>query len=149
MADWIGIAKIINDEMVKVLEQQDHKFKGHLINSIKDDNNIVVTETEDAVTVEMYGASHWKYMHYGVTPEQIKYPFAKKRIFALTNWVQVKKNLTLGEAMQKAYAIAAYHSIHGMPNPKATSTDFVGIAFRRIDKEIMKKIDFEIGKKVR
>lgn len=148
MVDWKKIGENINEAIIKEWQAQGHPLTGGLEKSLRDPQSVKVTNDGNSVIIEATANHYWKYINFGVKKEQILKPFAPARIKGLTSYMMLRTGLPEKEAKRVAYAVAVKHKREGMPQPFATRTKYVDIAFEKITKEIDRIIDFEIGKKI-
>ena len=103
------LAERIKDRVVKQWVDQGHSLTGRFEQTIRhevEENDIVI-----------YGRGYSLFLQYGVRADQIRFPFAKKRIDALTAYAQLRMGLPPDVAKKVAGAIAHKHSKFGMPSP--------------------------------
>ena len=139
------IGRKINEAIIKEWQAQRHTLTGSLEASMREGDSVKVTQDGGNIIVEGYGRHYWKFINFGVTPQQIKWPFAKARILGLTGYLKLKLGLGDKEARGMAYAVATKHKREGMPQPFETRTKFVDKALENITPELDKILEQQIG----
>lgn len=92
-----------------------HHMTGKFIESLNFPSDKQV-DTPEKIVVEIWGNSYGVWLRDGVSSDRIKYPFAKKRLEALKNWVRDKLRISDERQQVKiAGAIAYSHGQHGFP----------------------------------
>lgn len=106
------VRELILDEWVK----QGHNLTGSYMEKF----NYKISSMSGGIKVEYFDKTDKSYgaiINAGVRADQILYPYARKRIVGLTNWVELRLGLSGKEAISVAYAIATKHAREGMPTP--------------------------------
>lgn len=119
--DYEGLATRIKERIAQEWQAQGHTLTGAFEESLTHE-----IEEGENVTIRISGRHYGVYMQYGVKAEEIKYPFARKRIDALTNYVMLRMGLPEKMAKQVAGAIAYKHSKEGMPLPSSVRFSTTG-----------------------
>lgn len=133
--------KKINEAIIEDWIRQGHKLTSAFETALREPDGVRV----EGDTVEGWGREYWKYINFGVKPENIKWPFAGARIRGLTRYLKLRKGLNDKEARSMAYAVATKHKREGMPQPFSSRTKYVESAIDRIRPEVDKIIDLTIG----
>ncbi len=138
---YCKIGESVNANIVKQMEAQGHTMTGSFEQSLE-----VLTDDKGVSGV---GNTYGIYVNIGVKPEEIKYPYAKKRIDGLKAFVKYRMGLGDDEAEPIAYAIATKHAQDGMPTERSKRfsqakgskrTDFIDDAIEQADEEIQQII---------
>lgn len=107
---------ILADRIKKRIAQewraQGHNLTGAFESSLS--HEVVQGET---TVLNIKGKHYGAFMQVGVRADQIRFPFARKRIEALTNYAMLRMGLDFRIAKRVAGAIAYRHSKEGMPLP--------------------------------
>lgn len=109
------IADIATEILYTIAEEwkaQGHDLTGDFIKSLR-------FEITNGDTIKVYGNHYGAILDAGVTPDQIKYPFAKKRIEGLTDYAKIRLGASDKDAISIAFAIATKHAREGMPLPSS------------------------------
>jgi hypothetical protein len=101
-------------EGVKARIIQEWQAQGHSLTGAFERS---LTYKHEGNTIEWRGKYYGKFIEQGVTPQQIRFPFAKKRLEALKNYCMLRLNMPEAMAKKVAGAIAYKHSREGMPLP--------------------------------
>jgi hypothetical protein len=112
------LAERVKDRITKQWVDQGHSLTGKFEQTIThevEDNNIIIK-----------GRGYSLFLQYGVRADQIRFPFAKKRIDALTAYAQLRLGLPPDVAKRVAGAIAYKHSKEGMPLPSTVKFSKTG-----------------------
>ena len=137
-----SIGEVVKKAVIYNFKLQDHVMTGDLIDTI----NYKIQTTDIGGRVDFYLNDYGMYQNYGVTPSQIKKPFAKPRIEGLQRFAKIKLGISdEKEALRVAFAIAKKHSIEGMPTNNSKSmgkkTGAINDALKDTEKEVAELIE--------
>jgi hypothetical protein len=138
---YVQIGELVKKAIILNFRIQGHVMTGDLIDTI----NYKIESTDIGGRIDFYLNDYGIYQNYGVTPSQIKKPFAKPRIEGLQRFAKLKLGISDDkEALSVAFAIAKKHSIEGMPTKNSRSMgkklDALGDAIKDTEKEVEKMI---------
>ena len=132
----------IADEIIKLIADEFTKQGHTLTGAFESKMTYDVSETSGGVRIRVYDnteQTYGKILDAGVRADQIKFPYARKRIAGLTNWAKLRLGAGDKEAVSIAYAVATTHAREGMPTPGSVQysstgkrTDFVADATKDI-----------------
>ena len=142
---YTDIGKAVNEAIIEEWVKQRHTLTGKLEAALREPDGVRVSQNGADWIVEGWGVYYWKFIEFGVTKEQIKWPFAKARIKGLTDYMRLKFGLGDKEARIAAYGVATKHKREGMPQPFATRTKYATNAMEAIQPTIENIIDIQIG----
>jgi len=137
-----SIGEVVKKAVIYNFKLQDHVMTGDLIDTI----NYKIQTTDIGGRVDFYLNDYGMYQNYGVTPSQIKKPFARPRIEGLQRFAKIKLGISdEKEALRVAFAIAKKHSIEGMPTNNSKSmgkkTGAINDALKDTEKEVAELIE--------
>lgn len=139
-----SIGEVVKKAIILNFKIQGHVMTGDLIDTI----NYKIQQTDIGGRIDFYLNDYGMYQNFGVTPSQIKKPFARPRIEGLQRFAKIKLGISNDkEALRVAFAIAKKQSVEGMPTKNSRSqgkkTGAINDAIKDSEKEVEKMI--EIG----
>ena len=137
-----SIGEVVKKAVIYNFKLQDHVMTGDLIDTI----NYKIQTTDIGGRVDFYLNDYGMYQNYGVTPSQIKKPFARPRIEGLQRFAKLKLGISdEKEALRVAFAIATKHKEEGMPTNNSKSmgkkTGAINDALKDTEKEVAELIE--------
>jgi len=137
-----SIGEVVKKAVIYNFKLQDHVMTGDLIDTI----NYKIQTTDIGGRVDFYLNDYGMYQNYGVTPSQIKKPFARPRIEGLQRFAKLKLGISdEKEALRVAFAIATKHKLEGMPTNNSKSmgkkTGAINDALKDVEKEVAELIE--------
>ncbi len=139
---YVQIGEVVKKAIILNFKIQGHVMTGDLIDTI----NYKIQETDIGGRIDFYLNDYGMYQNYGVTPSQIKNPFARPRIEGLQRFAKIKLGISNDkEALSVAFAIAKKHSVEGMPTKNSRSqgkkTGAINDAIKDTEKEVAEMIE--------
>jgi len=137
-----SIGEVVKKAVIYNFKLQDHVMTGDLIDTI----NYKIQTTDIGGRVDFYLNDYGMYQNYGVTPSQIKKPFARPRIEGLQRFAKLKLGISdEKEALRVAFAIARKHKLEGMPTNGSKAmgkkTGAINDALKDTEKEVAELIE--------
>lgn len=137
-----SIGEVVKKAVIYNFKLQDHVMTGDLIDTI----NYKIQTTDIGGRVDFYLNDYGMYQNYGVTPSQIKKPFARPRIEGLQRFAKLKLGISdEKEALRVAFAIARKHKLEGMPTNGSQAmgkkTGAINDALKDTEKEVAELIE--------
>lgn len=137
-----SIGEVVKKAVIYNFKLQDHVMTGDLIDTI----NYKIQTTDIGGRVDFYLNDYGMYQNYGVTPSQIKKPYARPRIEGLQRFAKLKLGISdEKEALRVAFAIATKHKEEGMPTNDSKSmgkkTGAINDALKDTEKEVAELIE--------
>lgn len=141
-----SIGEVVKKAVIYNFKLQDHVMTGDLIDTI----NYKIQTTDIGGRVDFYLNDYGMYQNYGVTPSQIKKPFARPRIEGLQRFAKLKLGISdEKEALRVAFAIARKHKLEGMPTNGSQAmgkkTGAINDALKDTEKEVAELIEKAMG----
>ena len=137
-----SIGEVVKKAVIYNFKLRDHVMTGDLIDTI----NYKIQTTDIGGRVDFYLNDYGMYQNYGVTPSQIKKPFARPRIEGLQRFAKLKLGISdEKEALRVAFAIARKHKLEGMPTNGSQAmgkkTGAINDALKDTEKEVAELIE--------
>jgi hypothetical protein len=107
----------ISEVVMQAIREQ-WVIAGHRLTNAFEESLRAEVEQDGLFVTKLHiiGRAYGVYMSRGVSPENIRFPFARARITGIKSWVQMRLGISdEREATSMAYAIATTHSRQGMP----------------------------------